>query len=187
MVGGYLIGPGAGTYLTDADLNSRNLTGVDFSGLNLLRATFEHANLTSANLTKANLTGADFTSANLTKADLDGATVSSTNFTSTVWSDTICPNGSNSNTLAHGRCFAPPASPFTAVKGPTLPGIPSTASTRWLSPAPRPRSARLARPTPIASPRPTWPPYCTGPGRHGPRSRHRCPQAQRKACGTRRA
>ena len=115
VVGGYLIGPGAGTYLTDADLNSRNLTGVDFSGLTLLRTTFEHANLTRANLTKANLTGADFTSANLTKADLDGATVSSTNFTGTVWSDTICPNGSNSNTLAHGRCFAPPpASPFTA-------------------------------------------------------------------------
>jgi uncharacterized protein YjbI with pentapeptide repeats len=123
VVGGYLIGPGAGTYLTDADLNSRDLTGVDFSGLTLLRTTFEHANLTRANLTKANLTGADFTSANLTKADLDGATVSSTNFTGTVWSDTICPDGSNSNTLAHGRCFAPPpASPFTAHSLPTPPG-----------------------------------------------------------------
>ena len=125
LVGGYLIGPGAGTYLTDADLNSRNLTGVDFSGLTLLRTTFEHANLTRANLTKANLTGADFTSANLTKADLDGATVSSTNFTGAVWSDTICPNGSNSNTLAHGRCFAPPpVSPFTAAKLPTPAGRP---------------------------------------------------------------
>ena len=126
VVGGFLIGPGAGTYLTDADLNSLNLTGVDFSGLNLLRATFEHANLTRANLTKANLTGADFTSANLTKADMDGATVSSTNFTATVWSDTICPNGTNSDSYAHGRCFAPPpTSPFTSRALPLPSGAPA--------------------------------------------------------------
>jgi len=130
VVGGYLIGPGAGTYFTNADLNGLNLTGADFSGLNLLGATFQHANLTSANLTKANLTGVDFTSANLTQADLDGAKVSSTVWTGTVWSDTICPNGTNSDSYAHGRCYAPPpVSPFTATSLPLPAGAPANAFT----------------------------------------------------------
>jgi uncharacterized protein YjbI with pentapeptide repeats len=117
--GGFLIGPGTGTSLVDADLDNLNLSSVDFSGLSLLRASLEHSNLTSANLTSANLTGADFTSANLTKADLDKATVSSTNFTATVWNDTTCPNGTNSDTYAHGRCYAPPpSSGFTATQLP---------------------------------------------------------------------
>jgi len=120
--GGYLIGPGTGTVLTDANLSGLDLAGVNFTGLNLLRAVFRHANLTGANLTKTNLTGADFTSANLTRANMTGATVSSTTFTSTIWSNTICPDGSNSDTHAHGWCFPPPpSSGFTAQKLP-LPG-----------------------------------------------------------------
>ena len=120
--GGYLIGPGTGTVLTDANLGSLDLTGVNFSGLNLLRAVFRHSNLTSANLTKANITGADFSSANLTRANMTGAKVSSTTFASTIWSNTICPDGTNSNTHAHGWCFAPPpSSGFTSQKLP-LPG-----------------------------------------------------------------
>jgi len=117
--GGYLLGPGAGTYLTDANLSNLNLSGVDLSGLNLLRATFQHANLTGANLTKANLTGADFTSANLTRANLTAATVSSTTFAGTIWSNTTCPDGSNSNTHPHGWCFPPP--PASAFKASQLP------------------------------------------------------------------
>ena len=120
---GYLIGPGAGTLLTDANLSNVDLTGVDFSGLNLLRAIFQHANLTGANLTTANLTGVNFTDANLTRANLDGATVSSTNFTGTVWNSTTCPDGSNSNAHAHGWCFAPPpSSGFTAHRLQVPPG-----------------------------------------------------------------
>jgi uncharacterized protein YjbI with pentapeptide repeats len=129
--GGYLIGPGTGTALTDANLNSLDLAGVDFSGLNLLRASFQHANLTGANLTKANLTGADFSYANLTSADLAGATVSSTNFTATVWSNTTCPDGSNSDTHAHRRCFSPPpSSGFTAQQLP----LPSGADLNTFTP-----------------------------------------------------
>jgi uncharacterized protein YjbI with pentapeptide repeats len=120
--GGYLIGPGTGTVLTDASLSSLDLTGVNFSGLNLLRAAFRHANLTHANLTKANLTGADFSYANLTRADLFGARVSSTTFAATIWSNTTCPDGSNSDTHAHGWCFPPPpSSGFTAHKLPLPP------------------------------------------------------------------
>jgi hypothetical protein len=113
--GGYLIGPGAGTLLTNAYLGHLNLAGADFSGLDLLGTSFTHSNLTSANLTKANLVGADFTDSNLTKADLDGATVSSTVFAGTVWSDTICPDGSKSDSHPRGECFPPPVpSGFTS-------------------------------------------------------------------------
>lgn len=130
--GGFLIGPGAGTSLTDADLNNLNLTSVDFSGLNLLRATFRHANQTSADLTNANLTGADFTSANLTTANLTGATISSTVFASTTWSHTTCPDGTNSDNRPAKRCFAPPpSSGFTARQLP----LPAGARTNTFSPA----------------------------------------------------
>ncbi len=123
VLAGYLIGPGAGTPLTNAALNNLNLTGVDFSGDNLLLATFSHSNLTRAILTNANLAGVDFTNANLTKADLLGANVASAIFAGTTWNDTICPNGTNSNTLPHGRCFAPPPSTgFTVGPLPTLVG-----------------------------------------------------------------
>lgn len=66
----YLVGPMAN--LTDADLYGGKLAGTDLAA----------ANLSNANLTFANLTGA-----NLTGATLTGVT----------WSDTICPDGTNSN------------------------------------------------------------------------------------------
>ena len=66
----YLVGPTA------------NLTRADFYGANLAGTDLADANLTSANLSFANLTGANLSSANLTGA---------------IWSDTICPDGSNSN------------------------------------------------------------------------------------------
>jgi uncharacterized protein YjbI with pentapeptide repeats len=118
--GGYLIGPGTGTALNGVYLGRLNLAGVDFSGLDLLGTVFRHSNLTGANLTKTNLSGADFSYANLTKADLAGATVSSTVFAGTIWKDTTCPDGSNSNTHRKGQCFPPPrSSGFTAHQLPT--------------------------------------------------------------------
>jgi uncharacterized protein YjbI with pentapeptide repeats len=71
----YLVGPMAN--LTDADLYGGKLAGTDLAA----------ANLSNANLTFANLTGANLTGANLTGATLTGVT----------WSDTICPDGTNSN------------------------------------------------------------------------------------------
>jgi uncharacterized protein YjbI with pentapeptide repeats len=43
-------------------------------------------------LTQAYLTGAD-----LTEADLNGATMTGANVTSVTWSNTVCPDGTNSN------------------------------------------------------------------------------------------
>ena len=76
LVGGYLAGPGA--YLENANLKDAQLAGQDLSD----------ADLTDANLMEANLTGADLTGATLT-----GVT----------WSDTICPDGTNSD-LDAGTC-----------------------------------------------------------------------------------
>jgi hypothetical protein len=69
-----------------------HLAGCNLSGLNLV----------GANLAGADLAGANFNKANLTGADLAGATVTATtNFNKVTWSDTTCPDGTNSD--ADGR------------------------------------------------------------------------------------
>jgi hypothetical protein len=58
-------------------------------------------NLTDANLSGANLTGVDFTG-----ADLDGASIAGADTTGAIWSDTICPDGTNSSRHV-GGCPGP--------------------------------------------------------------------------------
>jgi hypothetical protein len=65
-----------------ASLAGCNLAVLDLSGANLTGATLVGANLTGANLNGANLAGATMTGANLNKV---------------TWSDTTCPDGTNSN------------------------------------------------------------------------------------------
>jgi len=72
---GYLIGPDDG--LVSANLAGANLTGADLAG----------ADLYLGSLAGANLTDADFQGASLDLVDLTGA----------IWSDTSCPDGSNSD------------------------------------------------------------------------------------------
>lgn len=67
----------SGTFLADADLSGSNLTGVSFDTGDL-----EQANLTDANLTDANLAGAIMTGAIMTGV---------------IYSDTECPNETNSD------------------------------------------------------------------------------------------
>jgi uncharacterized protein YjbI with pentapeptide repeats len=81
----YLVGPGAN--LANANLTGMNLTGVVLTGANLSAATLTDANLTAATLTDANLTAATLTGANLTAATL----------TNVLWSNTTCPDGTNSS------------------------------------------------------------------------------------------
>jgi len=90
-----------------------SLAGCNLSGLNLADAQLPGANLSNANLNKANLNGADLAGANLsganlncadpTGADLSGADVAGANFNKVTWSDTTCPDGTNSN-AAGGTC-----------------------------------------------------------------------------------
>jgi uncharacterized protein YjbI with pentapeptide repeats len=112
LLGGYLIGPGAilegvdlsGDDLTGADLagarlQNANLSSVNLSGDDLSYALLDSADLSGANLTGANLTGAIPLNANLTNANLTNAIVTTlTTFSGNTWSNTTCPDGTNSST-----------------------------------------------------------------------------------------
>jgi outer membrane protein assembly factor BamB len=87
-----------GCNLSGADLSNANLAGADLSGANL-----NQANLTGASLNGANLTNANFNNANLTGAKLRGAITTGANFNKVTWSNTICPDGTNSD-INGGTC-----------------------------------------------------------------------------------
>ena len=96
--------------LQGANLSNVNLAGADLTGVYL-------AGVTSGGITgsttllpqdwvltdgyligpSANLTDADLSGANLTNADLNGANVTGANLTDVIWSNTTCPDGTNSN------------------------------------------------------------------------------------------
>jgi hypothetical protein len=82
----------AGCNLSGLNLAGAQLPGADLSGANLKGTDLKGADLTGANLSNANLNGADLTGANLSGADLAGA-----NLNKVTWSDTTCPDGTNSN------------------------------------------------------------------------------------------
>jgi len=87
----------ANSDLTGADLASTDLTSADLTYANLTGANLTDANLTDANLTFANLTGANLTGANLTDANLTAADLDGLIFTNVFWSNTTCPDGTNSD------------------------------------------------------------------------------------------
>ncbi|HEX3454979.1 MAG TPA: alkaline phosphatase family protein [Gaiellaceae bacterium] len=92
----------SGAELNDADLDganlqksflpNANLTGALVRGTNLQNADLAGANLTNADLRGSNLQKSDLTNANLTGANLAGA-----NIQNVTWSNTTCPDGTNSN------------------------------------------------------------------------------------------
>ena len=65
---------------------------------------FEDANLSGAKIGYAFLYGADFTGANLTGANLGGVFLSGAIFTGVTWSDTVCPDYTNSDSDG-GTCI----------------------------------------------------------------------------------
>ncbi len=100
----------AGAFLTNAslagaNLNSANLSGALLNGAVLTGANLNGANLAGANLTGANLAGANLNGANLTGANLTGARLAGANLNRVVWSNTTCPNGTNSDSDG-GTCAA---------------------------------------------------------------------------------
>jgi hypothetical protein len=109
-----------GAYLNDAELTGAYLTGANLDGAYLNDATLYGANLNDANLTFAELTGADLayatlisanltvtglTDANLTDANLTDAVLTDDVLTGVTWSNTICPDGTNSGTGAGATCI----------------------------------------------------------------------------------
>jgi phospholipase C len=94
----------ANAHLQGRDLKGSNFSGADLSGaalqgVNLKGAFLENANLQGASLQGVNLQGADLTGANLSGAHLQG-----TNTKGVVWSNTTCPDGTNSD--SHGGTCA---------------------------------------------------------------------------------
>ena len=152
LFNGYLVGPSAN--LSGADLMGLSLASANLSATNFSQADLEDASLVSANLTGAMLGSTDLTSANLSSADLTNTslananltgtnlrhdTVTGADFTGVTWSDTRCPDGSNSNAHDSG-CFsaldtAPPvASPSLLSAGTQVNGwfnAPVTVSWGW--------------------------------------------------------
>jgi hypothetical protein len=97
-----------GANLSRANLSRANLGGANLSRANLSRANLSHAilkrtNLSRANLRGAALTGADLTGANLSGARLKGANLTGSRIAGAKFSNTECPDGTNSNSNG-GSC-----------------------------------------------------------------------------------
>jgi hypothetical protein len=84
----------AGDNLTGANLSNSNLQGTSLRGANL-----NGANLAGATLIGATLQGANLQNADLTNANLAGSTTQGASLGGAKWSNTICPDGTNSDAV----------------------------------------------------------------------------------------
>ena len=95
----------AGCNLHGLDLSNAILAGVDLSsGTDLSNANLNEADLSGANLSFANLSGANLNQADLTGANLTGAITTGANFNQATWSNTTCPDGTNSTASTPETC-----------------------------------------------------------------------------------
>jgi hypothetical protein len=79
------------------DLSNMSLVMYNISGNDLSRSNLSGSDLRYADLTNANLTLVNLTSAKLANADLTGALGTPAWTSGAVWSDTTCPDGTNSD------------------------------------------------------------------------------------------
>jgi len=89
-----------GADLAQAVLSYLDLERTDLQGADLVYALMNNARLNEAQLTEANLAYA-----NLTRANLTGANLASANLTGVTWSNTTCPDGTNSGKGAGATCI----------------------------------------------------------------------------------
>jgi hypothetical protein len=95
----------AGCNLHGLDLSNAILAGADLSsGTDLSNANLNEANLVNANLSFANLSGANLNQVDLTGANLTGAITTGANFNQVTWSNTTCPDGTNSSASTPETC-----------------------------------------------------------------------------------
>jgi phospholipase C len=80
-----------------ADYANGNLSSTNLDHSNLAGAFFAGTNLSGASLHQADLEGATLTGANLTNADLSNADLGGANVHGVTWSNTTCPDHSNSS------------------------------------------------------------------------------------------
>jgi phospholipase C len=91
-----------GAQMSNADVEGTNLQGAFLANVSLTDAQVQGTNLQGANLSGANLRGAtlrgtNLDGADLTNANLAGATLQGDNVNRVIWSNTICPDNSNSS------------------------------------------------------------------------------------------
>ncbi len=85
----------------DEDIESRILSdysAADLSGRDLSNRRLPKANLSGSDLSRADLSGSDLSGAFLFRTDLTGADISGTDFTNAKFRQTICPDGSITDT-----------------------------------------------------------------------------------------
>lgn len=92
----------SGALLTNANVSSSNLFGAFLENAVLKGADLRNGNESNADFTNANLQGVNFFGSNLSQvgfrhADLTGAHLQAASLFGAVWSDTICPDGTNSD------------------------------------------------------------------------------------------
>ena len=88
--------------LNDADFAHARLRGAVFSGARIHDGKFFGVRAATANFSHACLKGADFRKADLRKADFTGASLRGARLwgaklSGTVWKNTVCPDGTNSD------------------------------------------------------------------------------------------
>jgi uncharacterized protein YjbI with pentapeptide repeats len=94
-----------GAGLQGDNLSGGNFTNALFDGDNLSGSNMSDAEFSGANLTNTDLAGANLSGSDLTKADTDGADTQGANLNGITWSNTICPDGTNSgSTHDKGTC-----------------------------------------------------------------------------------
>jgi uncharacterized protein YjbI with pentapeptide repeats len=81
--------------LSYADLSNAYLVGVNAQRPDQLK--MHRTNLMGAHLNSANLAGAYMAEAKLQNADLTGANLTEVDLSGALWSNTICPDGTNSD------------------------------------------------------------------------------------------
>ena len=98
LAGVDLSGPIAmGGYFVGVNLSATDLTGANLSDGDFQDAYLRDANLTAAVLQRTQLDGANLRRAVLTDADLTDARLTDAHLVDAVWSNTTCPDASNSD------------------------------------------------------------------------------------------
>ena len=92
-----------GANLAGQDLHANNLAGAEAASVNAAGANLQGLFLAGADLHGANLAGADLEGADLTGANLTGANLTGAKTARITWSNTTCPDGTNS-TADGGTC-----------------------------------------------------------------------------------
>lgn len=110
LTGAYLPSAGLGSDSSSVDMSGTNFTnayldamspgnyGANFHNVNFTNATVTSVQFTNTVLTNVNFTGSNLTSSSFNGANLTGATgMGSATRTGVTWVNTICPDGTNSN------------------------------------------------------------------------------------------